>query len=434
MSKFKEAIAPFKLPIILLLILAVVYIAAKVVLPGISSARAEQSPVVGIEAENDKTYISSGEVKAEDFKVRLVHENGGKTKLPTDQYTLSQTTLDPVGSQTKIIITYTDDSKLSCEVDVAVERKEVMRFECGYPDKTNVCAVLYSNGELCFEGKGDVYTYDEGKFPWTKYDGSDKNPIHAVSFQKDVKPTDMNYWFEDKDELTYVGKIPDSVKTMIRTFSDCESLESMADWTGDNALLNITECYEDCENLKQTCAIPESVKIAQSTFKGCKSLQETPDMSKANAIIDATGMYEDCSKLVKVSIPSNAENISSMFEDCINLKDMPEIPSTASVMSSTFRGDVSLTSLTSIPESVTDLSSCFADCQLASGPLVIDANAEKFSNMFDKAVLATKLDITGKSLLLDAYANTSSTGRVTVNGKSPNPDIKGYSDVIKNKK
>lgn len=35
----------------------------------------------------------------------------------------------------------------------------------------------------------------------------------------------MNYWFEDKDELTYVGKIPDSVKTMIRTFSDCESLE-----------------------------------------------------------------------------------------------------------------------------------------------------------------------------------------------------------------
>ena len=206
---------------------------------------------------------------------------------------------------------------------------------------------------------------------------------------------------------------------MIRTFSDCESLESMADWTGDNALLNITECYEDCENLKQTCAIPESVKIAQSTFKGCKSLQETPDMSKANAIIDATGMYEDCSKLVKVSIPSNAENISSMFEDCINLKDMPEIPSTASIMSSTFRGDVSLTSLTSIPESVTDLSSCFADCQLASGPLVIDANAEKFSNMFDKAVLATKLDITEKSLLLDAYANTSSTGRVTVNGKSP---------------
>lgn len=157
-------------------------------------------------------------------------------------------------------------------------------------------------------------------------------------------------------------------------------------------------------------------------------------MSKANAIIDATGMYEDCSKLVKVSIPSNAENISSMFEDCINLKEMPEIPSTVSIMSSTFRGDVSLTSLTAIPENVTDLSSCFADCQLASGPLVINANAEKFSNMFDKAVLATKLDITGKSLLLDAYANTSSTGRVTVNGKSPNPDIKGYSDVIKNKK
>lgn len=418
-----------KKKLIVILIALFGLLIAYTVVSKLNANMTNKSPIVELRAENDVVYDVNATIKKKDFDVTAIHENGRKSNLSTKDFELSSDKLSAVGANTEVTLTLTRNPNITCDTFVKIKRDEVTRFACGYPNEKDVYAVLYSNGELSFEGKGDVMIFEEGDQPWLEE--QDDCSIFAVSFQEGVTPTNMNYWFEGLETLKYVEPIPSSVKTMIRTFSECSSLKKAADWTKCTNLLNISECYASCELLSKTFAIPHSVKSATSAFENCPNLKTSADVSGATGLSVAVSMYKDCCKLNEASVPPNAQYIDEMFAGCYNLKEMPKIPVSVISMESTFEGDVSLLSTTTIPKSVQVLDKCFSGCEALDGSIRIDCNALTFHDVFEGAVLATKLNLTGRSKLLDAYANTNESGNVMVLGKKPNPEIESYNDVFK---
>ena len=422
LEKIKEFLAPFKLPAIVLGIVLVLFIALKTILPIVQDKRVEGSPIIEITAENDTKYTIHKEIKKKDFKVYATHDNGKSNRLSTDEFNISRTSISSIGSYTVVKITLANDEAVSCECKVKTEREKILTFNCGAPNLKDVKAVLYSNGELCFEGKGDVLEFGE-KQPWKDYEEADDHPILAVSFKSGVKPTKMDNWFSGMLTLQAVNNIPDSPESMVSTFEGCEALETVSDLDNSDNLLNMSKCFSGCIALKKPPKLPSSLRIASETFAGCETIETSPNFKTNLDLVDASGMFKECKKLQVSTIPGSAENIASMFEGCINLKDMPEVPVSVTNMAATFSGCTALKSLTIVPEHVTDCSSCFEGCVHIEGMLWIDANPEDYSGFLSDAATATDVDLQGNSFMLDVLANTSGYNvGITVNGKKPDPE------------
>lgn len=430
LQKILDEISNFKKQIIIVVILIVAFFALKTAVPILQEMRANQTPIVSISAENSKTYSVGTELKAADFVVKAKHEDGKTSTVDPSAIALSRTSLPKVGGISKITITLADNEEISCECDVSIKRDKVLGFQVGYPNRKDVVAVLYSNGELCFEGEGDVMIFEDNNYPWTDYEEKDDYPITAVSFEDGVQPTNMDYWFADNQLLEYVSPIPSSVKSMVGTCNGCIALKKTADWTECTNLLNINYAYSGCSALTSTFPVPSAVRTARSAFYDCTALEVAPDMSNAIDLKSAISMFENCLSMHTISLPPAVEYLDSVCKDCINLKDMPTIPDTAKSMNKSFSGCTSLLNLTHIPASVEDIGSCFSDCFYIEGEMSIDCNAESFGSVFDGAAASTSFNLTGKSKLLDAYANTSGDGNITVNGKAANPNITNYSDAM----
>lgn len=382
------------------------------VLPMILNGGTSDSPVVSIEAENDMIYLQSDEIAAEDFIVYEVHENGKKSK--TTDFKISRKTLLPYGSKTRVTVT---SGEFSCDVDVTTEREKVIAFHCGYPNESDVKAVLYSNGELCFEGKGDTLQFNPNEFPWMDYEGMDEYPICSVIFQDTVTPSSLDNWFEMTDTLVYVGEIPSSVQSMENTFYRCESLKKGADWSKCKDLKNITSCYEDCYGIEEIPAIPSGVVVANRAFLGCTNMQAAPDLSKATKLVSAQEMFSECEKLVTASMAPNLEDMYAMYRNCINLQETPDFPDTIIYIDNAYSGDFSLKKASPIPKSVKSLSGCFSDCRLLSGTLEVNATADNPGSFLADAAVATGLNLTGSSPILNMLADSCEDPSIMVNGK-----------------
>lgn len=420
MEKGKEFLKPFIIPgLVITVLLIVALTAARMVLPVLEEKENEETRIIKITAVNDKKYEIQEEIAPEDFTVTAEFDNGKEEELDVDAYEISDTYVQPVGEKTEITVTLKDDSRIYCKMEVAAKRERILGFHCGYPDESKVVAVLYSNGELSFEGEGDTLQFEAGEFPWMNYEGREDYPICSVSFGERVSPGIMDNWFRDMDTLTYVSKLPSSVKSLSGTFQDCDGLIFGADWSSCNELLDISSVYEDCDCLASVPAVPASVRIADYACANCGSLQTSPDLTKAENLVSAYAMFYNCKKLTKTSIAPRLQNISSMYERCINLQEIPELPETVTEMDSTFSRDFSLKSLPAIPPNVKDLDSCFRGCIHAGGTLVIDANPNYYSNFLDDAISATRLDLTGSSEMLNELGLEADNRNVTVNGEVP---------------
>lgn len=428
-----ESIKPVLKPIIIAgSILLVLLIITKVlaIVKGSKEPETSDEPIVKIEATNDKVYKSFSDVDINDFTITATHKDDITEELDVSLVSLYTAESKPVGEEVAVKLILKENKDITCEAKVKIKREKIMGFQCGYPNVTDVIAVLYSNGELCFEGEGDTLVFYEGDYPWLTYDERKDYPIVSVSFQDTVTPTNMNYWFENIDTLIYVDPIPASVRTMVKTFYGCDSLKATSDWTKADSLLNINQAYYECTSLKYIHALPERVRIAKETFSGCSELQKTPDMSKATSLVNTTGMFSNCGKLIQTEMPPNVTDISKMFSGCINLKQMPDISPSVVIMSGCFSGDINLTYLTEIPETVDNISSAFDGCEMITGELVVNANPHNFSSMFSDAAVATKVNLIGNSMMLDVLANTSDSGNIYVNKAKPNPNLKNYNDVF----
>lgn len=428
--KIKEFVKKHKKATLITLVVIVAYIIIAVVIPYVNMIKNSSSPIVDMEVENDNEYKQSDKIENKDFVVKVKHENGNYTKLDKDEYSISTKKPSPIGKTTSITVTYKADTSIKRIIDVKNERNKIVGFQCGYPNVKSVKAVLYSNGELCFEGNGDVLIFDNGNYPWFGYDEEDDYPITAISFQDTVTPTNMNSWFNGLSDLEYVSIIPKSVKSMVSTFQDCESLKIAGDISKCVNLTNTSSAYTGCTSLIDAKSIPENVMLANNMFEGCTELQNSADVSKAKKLFNTTEMYSGCSKLTNATIPPNAQIIQGMFEECINLQKMPGIPNTVKNMNSTFSGNKSLTQLTNIPKSVMDISSCFENCEMASGNITVDADTSEFSNVFTGAALASHVNLIGSSSKLNDYAATSEERMVLVNGNKCSVSPEDKSNII----
>ena len=392
--------------------IVVLYLVVRFLYPAYNSLLAQRSPVVSLEAENRKVYKRTMAIREKDFTVTAVHENGKKTRLRSEEYSLSATEPALTGDKTDIRIILKENKDIQCKCSVKNDRKPIVRFYCGRENLKDAVAVLYSNGELCFEGKGDILAFNE--YPWKEYEDMDEHPLISVTFTKDIRPESMDDWFSGIDTLAYVSAIPSSVKSMSSAFSECSSLKKGTDWSRCDSLINVSECYKGCESLSEFTDLPASVIIADHMCEGCISLEKTGNLSKAVNLKSAVSMYQGCTNIIEAGISPNVETIAYAYAGCINLKSMPLIPETVKAMEGCFEGDISLQHLTNLPANVVNISSCFSGCSKIEGNLMIDCNPVEYSNLFLGAAVATKVHLAGKSNIINELIDECNNDNISV--------------------
>lgn len=388
----------------------------------------KDAKVIGITASNNRKYTLQDVIYKSDFTVTLKYDNDKQVK--TSNFYIDKDKIDYVGETTLVTVYYKEDENINCSVEVKNIREEITRFSCGSPQIDSVQAVLYSNGEMCFEGQGDIAKYDEYNYPWLEYLADDENdietyPIRSISFEDTITPTNIDTLFFNISTLEYCDAIPKTVESMECTFSGCVALKEGADWSQCTNLYNIRNAYSDCTSLIYAPSIPETVIYSDYAFANCDSLENAPDMTNSTNLLYSEYMFQGAEHLVNcTAIAPNIISISGMFADCINLKKMPEVPNTTVYMDEAFKNCISMTNPTIVPAKVITCKSCFEGCKSLTGQLWIDAepNEESFENFIFNAVQINTLNLDGNSRMLDVLANTSQNNPlISVNGRPVNP-------------
>lgn len=438
LEQVKSIIEPFKRPLIIVAIVAIAFMILKVVVPIVGSMNSNKTPVKEIQAKCDKVYKRGETIELKDISVRALHEDGKFTNLNTEQFALDRNTLEYCGDTTKVVVIYLENESITCEIEVKCEREKVTEFACGTPNIDDVHAVLYSNGEMCFEGKGDIAKYDEYNYPWKKYMTEDEetyqaNPILSISFEDTITPKNMDALFYQMSTIEYVSELPATVESLEYTFAECPLLKYAARWSNCENITSIRHVYDGCTSLIDAPEIPESVLYADFAYSNCDSLETTPIMENCINLGYAEGMYAGSEKLAMITkLPPYLININAMFKECVNIKAMPEIPETVSSMQETFSGCISMKTPTILPRQVDNVQNCFYNCKALEGLLWIDCDPHTYDSCFSEAATLSTLDLQGNSRMLDVLANTTENNAgITVNGKTPNPNIKVREDVIK---
>lgn len=425
MKIIKEMISIFKKPLLVIAGFTMLFLLLGKGLPAIRDLIVGRSPIVGIEAKNEREYLKTATIKVSDFDLYYIHKNGKKTRMNKDDVTLSTTKPSLVGATTKVTI---KKEKWACTVNVKNKRQIIAEFECGKPNLKDVKATIYSNGELSFTGNGNILSYKNNDYPWLSYDKKDDNPITAITFENTVKPIYMDGYFKDLKQLTYVEAIPDSVESMEETFFGCISLTTAPDLEKCKKLVNMSSCFANCDKMVSPPAVPSSVKNLNACFENCVELKTGADVSRASNVLTANNMYAGCSTLNEAELPPNVKVIDETFMNCINIKKMPVIPDTVESMEDTFENNISLIETTAIPAYVKSVSGCFQGCTKLKGILVINGNPQNYSGFLSNAAIATNLDLQGDSKMLDILAQQGKENPyITVNGNRPNYDI-NYND------
>lgn len=178
-----------------------------------------------------------------------------------------------------------------------------------------------------------------------------KCKVKVVSFEDDVRITDMTNMFYGCTDLETVLHIPSKVINMLGTFKDCPSLKFVG--TLPAGITELPETFDGCTSMVTAPEIPGRVTSLYGAFKGCEALAAAPDLSKA------TGL----------------KNLSFTFSGCKNVSEAPELPETLTDLTDTFRGTALSEVPEDIPKGVTKLMTTFYGCD--SLEFVKDSAIEK---------------------------------------------------------
>ena len=98
-----------------------------------------------------------------------------------------------------------------------------------------------------------------------------------------------------------------------------------------------------------------------SCFDGCTSLVQVPNIP--DSITNMRSCFKGCTKLEHVpNIPNSVTDMYSCFKGCTKLEQVPNIPDGVTNMNGCFNGCTKLEQVPNIPNSVTDMYSCFNGC------------------------------------------------------------------------
>ena len=119
-----------------------------------------------------------------------------------------------------------------------------------------------------------------------------------------------------------------------------------------------------------------------SCFNGCTSLVQVPNIP--DDVTDMTSCFYGCTKLEHVpNIPNSVTNMSFCFYGCTKLEHVPNIPNSVTNMRFCFNGCTKLERVPNIPNDVTDMSDCFNGCtSLTSVTLKCEYLDGKFNYAF----------------------------------------------------
>ena len=432
-NKFSEIYnSPYK-PLIRTSIIAIVLLLLLWIVPNIISKvkafNVARSPITGISVINEKSYLPTDVISPKDFDVSALHKNGDTTKINNSEIKISTTAIKPVGKTTPITVTY---DKYSCEIEVKNERKEVVSVECGKYKSSDVKAVLYTNGELCFEGKGDIKQYHIDKAPWYTME-TDDTLIQSVTFEKGVKPKNLDYYFKDFKNLKYIYNIPKSIESATAMCLNCYNLVEGPDFSNCKKLLNLNSAFENCTNIKTPAILPPNLQLAASCYKSCINLETIGNVADCSKLEITSDMYNGCESLITATFPKNVKSVGGMYANCINLEESLEVPNGVIYMDGTFANDISLRTVPNIPASVKNIRNTFENCVKLEGTMQINCVTPNYTSFFEKACYGNPLNLTGNSPMLDALAYTSESTNITVNGNAPNEEASkfNYNEYLK---
>lgn len=385
----------------------------------IKEVTTSKSPVVSIKATNKKVYLADEQISVNDFDIKAVHKNGDTSSIDNKEVKLSTKTLKLTGETTPVTLTYKD--KYECTVDIKNDRKEVASVDCGKYDIESVRAVVYSNGELAFEGEGDIRQFHEKAAPWYTMETNDV-AIKAVSFQDTVTPKNLDYFFEDFSDLQYIENIPTSVESAYKMCYRCINLQEGPDFSECENLLNLNQAFEGCTSMEKPAILPPNLTSAVACYKDCILLNNIGNLSYCDKLKVSVEMFSGCENILEADFSKGIQMADSMYAGCINLEKSNSLPDSIKHINYMFKDAISLKTVPNIPASVESASNTFAGCRKLEGEMVIDGVPRTYSSFFTGACEGKKLNLTGSSPMLEVLANTSKSGNITVNGNAPAPN------------
>ncbi len=248
----------------------------------------------------------------------------------------------------------------------------VIKFwDIGADLSTDLVATLYDDGNFVVSGVGDAKQFHSiGQAPWRMY----KSLITTLTFDESITVTNLDYWFTNCTNLITANELPNTLTSMVSSFSGCTSLYNLSDdFTIPAGVDNISYLFNGCSsltNLSDDLTIPWGVTDMSYAFTGCSSLASLPkDFTIPSGMADISYAFQDCSSLASlpdgVTIPYGVTNMQGVFYGCSSLISLPEkftIPSNATDLSYMFYGCSSLTESPTIPSSVTNISYTFYGC------------------------------------------------------------------------
>ena len=166
-----------------------------------------------------------------------------------------------------------------------------------------------------------------------------------------------------------------NVENLNGTFSQCVALET-APSLDTSSCTNFISAFFGCESLKEVPVYETSnCTNFDNAFKQCRNLESIRiDVSGA---LSMEAMFEDCASLMNIEFignTGNAENLIRLFRNCSSLKNLPFFDtSSAEDVTSMFEGcinvefgAVEMYEQMSVSANISNHSNCFKDCGAAT--------------------------------------------------------------------
>lgn len=301
-------------------------------------------------------------------------------QLAADQYVVTPERIPEHGHDFEVTVTLREDEEVQAKTTALIERQEVQRYEIGRKDPEAVQAILYENGDLEITGSGIVKNYRENEMPW-KEDGV----LYLSWIDPAAEIESMDYWFSGNSEfVAMLCSVPDTVRSMVRTFYGCTSMESVPDMTTAVYLEDITACYSGSA-VRNGGELPGNLRTAEEAYRNCTALIHAADASACVQLTNMKNCYNGCIALSDTSTPDSVTDLEGAYQNCLNVTRV-SIPSKVENLTAAYSGCTALTKIDGeVPVSCTSMSGAFKNCKFLSGNLTIHCTTQLITGIFSGA-------------------------------------------------
>ena len=349
---------------------------------GTRQKTAKLEHITAITVTTQETYPAGeklGEVKV---TAEGVDEDGNHVvrELSAEEYVITPEQVPEHGHEFEINATLAEDEEIRAEATALIGREEVQRYEIGRQDPEAVQAVLYENGDLEIAGNGAVKNFKEHEIPWQE-DGV----LYLTWIDPAAEIERMDDWFSgNTDFVAMLCPVPDTVRSMVRTFYGCTAMETVPDMRTAVYLEDLTACYSG-SSVRDGGELPGNLRTAEEAYRDCKALVYAADASACVQLTSMKNCYNGCTALSDTSTPDSVTNLQGAYQNCLNIT-RASIPSKAENLTSAYSGCTGLTAVEGeIPASCTSMSGAFKDCKFLEGELMIHCTTSSLSGVFSGA-------------------------------------------------